>query len=147
MSSLKYKPSCSSSISFPPALCSHTATLVDSLAIPTPGPQSRRNQDQPGSTRNLIVVSNRLPITIKRCAGGRYEYHKSCGGLVTGMSGLDQVQNFKWYGWPGLSASAEELFNIEKVLKEEHDAVPVLVDDKLADLHYKGFSSMTSTTR
>ena len=133
-------------MTLPPTLFSQTATHVDNMMTPPPSPQPSRDQEQLGSERKLIVVSNRLPITIKRLAGGRYQYNKSSGGLVTGMSGLNQGKNFEWYGWPGLSAPAEEILKVERVLKEEHNAVPVSLDDKLADTHYNGFSSMTFNT-
>jgi trehalose 6-phosphate synthase len=118
------------------------------MLTPPSSPQHSRNLEQLGSERKLIVVSNRLPITIERHAGGRYQYNKSSGGLVTGMSGLNQGTNFEWYGWPGLSLSApaEELLEVERVLKEEHNAVPVSLDNRLADTHYNGFSSMTFNT-
>ena len=146
MTLLQDQPSFSSRMTLPPTLFSQTATYVDNMMTPFSSPQPSRNQEQLGSERKLIVVSNRLPITIKRHAGGRYQYNKSSGGLVTGMSGLNQGTNFEWYGWPGLSAPAEELLKVERVLKEEHNAVPVSLDNKLADTHYNGFSSMTFNT-
>lgn len=132
-------------MTLPPTLFGQTATYVNNMMTPPSSPRPSQDQERLGSERKLIVVSNRLPITIKRHAGGRYQYNKSSGGLVTGMSGLNQGTNFGWYGWPGLSAPAEELLNVERVLKEEHNAVPVSLDNKLADTHYNGFSSMTFT--
>ena len=47
---------------------------------------------------NLHVVSNRLPITIKRSPDGSYSCQKSCGGLVSALNGLSETSRFLWYG-------------------------------------------------
>ena len=49
----------------------------------------------------LLLISNRLPITIKRSDEGHYDFSMSSGGLVSGLSGLSKNTQFKWYGWPG----------------------------------------------
>lgn len=51
---------------------------------------------------NVLVISNRLPVTIQRKDDGSYEYAMSSGGLVTALSGLKKTTNFKWFGWPGM---------------------------------------------
>ncbi|MCO5585019.1 hypothetical protein L7F22_038951 [Adiantum nelumboides] len=85
----------------------------------------------PSSTRDfhldpsahLIVVSNRLPVTIKADATqpGGYSFQLSSGGLVSALSGCKKSMSFTWIGWPGLNVSsrAEEEF-IEKKLREEY---------------------------
>lgn len=65
----------------------------------------------------------------------------SSGGLVTGLSGLAKTTTFQWYGWPGLEVPENEIGKMSKKLKDEYDAIPVFVDDELADRHYNGFSS------
>lgn len=90
----------------------------------------------------LLLVSNRLPITIKRSEEGKFEFSMSSGGLVSGLSGLSKSTTFQWYGWPGLEVPEEEVPTLKKQLKEEHNAIPVMLDDELADRHYNGFSSM-----
>ena len=89
----------------------------------------------------LLLVSNRLPITIKRSNEGKYDYSMSSGGLVTGLSGLSKSTTFQWYGWPGLEIPEDEVKEVTTRLKEEYNAVPVFIDDDLADKHYNGFSS------
>jgi len=91
----------------------------------------------------LLLVSNRLPITIKRSNNGKYEFNMSSGGLVSGLSGLSKTTKFEWYGWPGLEVPEVELGALKTRLKEEHGAIPVMLDDELADMHYNGFSSTT----
>ncbi|KAH7064341.1 alpha,alpha-trehalose-phosphate synthase-like protein subunit [Paraphoma chrysanthemicola] len=92
----------------------------------------------------LLLVSNRLPITIKRSDEGKYEMSMSSGGLVSGLSGLSKTTTFQWYGWPGLEVPEDEVKQLEGQLREEYNAVPIMLDDELADRHYNGFSSETT---
>jgi len=96
---------------------------------------------EPAVQGRLLLVSNRLPITIKRSDDGSYSFSMSSGGLVTGLSGLSKTTTFQWYGWPGLEVPEAEAGPMVKRLKDEHGAVPVFIDDDLADRHYNGFSS------
>lgn len=93
-----------------------------------------------GSGR-LLLVSNRLPITIKRSEDGKYDFSMSSGGLVSGLSGLAKSTKFQWYGWPGLQIPQNELGFVNDRLWKEYGAVPIFMDDELADRHYNGFSS------
>ena len=92
----------------------------------------------------LLLVSNRLPITIKRSDDGRYDFSMSSGGLVSGLSGLSKSTTFQWYGWPGLEVPEAEAGPLTQRLKDEYNAFPVFIDDDLADRHYNGFSSKLS---
>ncbi|ESZ96813.1 alpha,alpha-trehalose-phosphate synthase [Sclerotinia borealis F-4128] len=98
------------------------------------------NEEAEASGR-LLLVSNRLPITIKRAEDGQYSFSQSSGGLVTGLSGLSKTTTFQWYGWPGLEVPDAEAKPLVKRLKDEYGAHPVFVDDELADKHYNGFSN------
>ena len=98
----------------------------------------------PKQDARLLLVSNRLPITIKRSEDGSYDFSMSSGGLVSGLSGLSKTTQFQWYGWPGLEVPGAEAKNLTKRLKDEYNAIPVFIDDELADRHYNGFSSMTT---
>ncbi|KAF8469134.1 glycosyl transferase [Kalaharituber pfeilii] len=89
---------------------------------------------------NLLIVSNRLPITIKK-ENDHYKYNVSSGGLVTGLSGLSKATRFQWFGWPGLEIAEEDMKRVTTELREKHDAVPVWLSDELADKHYNGFSN------
>jgi trehalose 6-phosphate synthase len=97
--------------------------------------------DDSASGGRLLLISNRLPITIKRSDDGNYTFSMSSGGLVTGLSGLSKTTTFQWYGWPGLEVPDAEAGPMVKRLKEEYNAHPVFIDDELADRHYNGFSS------
>jgi hypothetical protein len=106
-----------------------TAAAVDLNGSPAPG--------------RLLILSNRLPITIKRSEDGTYNFSMSSGGLVTGLSGLAKTTSFQWYGWPGLEVPENEVDVVEQRLKDAYNAHAVFVDDELADRHYNGFSSMS----
>ena len=103
--------------------------------MPSPG------EEPPRLESRLLLVSNRLPITIKRSDDGKYDFSMSSGGLVTGLSGLSKSTTFQWYGWPGLEIPDDEVKDLTSRLKDEYNAVPVFIDDELADRHYNGFSS------
>lgn len=93
-------------------------------------------KDSPG----LLVVSNRLPVGIKRNDDGSYETSVSSGGLVSSLSGLTGEVSFEWFGWTGIEIPDEEQKKVEELLKKDN-AVPVFLDKQLADEHYNGFAS------
>ncbi|PYI31228.1 alpha, alpha-trehalose-phosphate synthase 2 [Aspergillus indologenus CBS 114.80] len=99
------------------------------------------SDDSSQGDSRLLIVSNRIPITIRRSAGGKYEFSMSSGGLVTGLSGLSKATTFQWYGWPGLEVPEDEIESVTARLSDEFNATPVFMDDKLADRHYNGFSN------
>lgn len=91
---------------------------------------------------NIIVVSNRLPVTIKKNQEtGEYDYSMSSGGLVTALQGLKKTSTFQWYGWPGLEIPDHDKEKVKKELLEKFNAIPIFLSDEIADLHYNGFSN------
>lgn len=51
----------------------------------------------------LLVVSNRLPVTLSRHPEtGKWSYSRSSGGLVAALGGLQKTCSFLWIGWPGI---------------------------------------------
>ena len=50
----------------------------------------------------LIIVSNRLPVTVHADGGGgEPTVARSPGGLATGLSGPHESSEGLWVGWPG----------------------------------------------
>jgi trehalose 6-phosphate synthase len=94
------------------------------------------------SQPRLLVVSNRLPVTIKNTGKGQYDYQVSSGGLNSGLMALGREMSFKWFGWPGIDIPEEDQEDVRETLRRDHDAVPVFVEEKLMDRHYNGFSSI-----
>nr|BAO72964.1 trehalose-6-phosphate synthase2 [Moniliella megachiliensis] len=95
------------------------------------------------SAPRLIVVSNRLPVTIKRDpkAEGGFTFRPSSGGLVSALAGVKKTTPFVWIGWPGLSVPAQDRDFIESKLRTEFSCEPVWLPDDIADGHYNGFSN------
>jgi trehalose 6-phosphate synthase len=91
----------------------------------------------------LIIVSNRLPVSIKRKENGQYDFSPSSGGLVAGLSGLAKSGiGFSWYGWPGSEVPEKDIPFVKEELLHKHNAVPVMLDQQTAERYYDGFSSM-----
>lgn len=90
---------------------------------------------------HLVVVSNRLPITINKDAKGEYHFKMSSGGLVSALSGFKKSLNFTWIGWPGFFIPPKDRPLVDKRLMEEYSCQAVYLDDDVADRHYNGFSN------
>lgn len=88
----------------------------------------------------IFVVSNRLPITVKRTDRGRYDICASSGGLICALEGLVGTTGFSWYGWPGVEVPEDDRDEVQQELRKRN-AVPIFLDDGVADKYYNGFSS------
>jgi trehalose 6-phosphate synthase len=88
------------------------------------------------------VLSNRLAVTIKRTGKQQYDYQVSSGGLNSGLSALGKGMKFQWFGWPGIAIPEEDEKHVSETLRQKYDAVPVFLEERLAEKHYNGFSSM-----
>lgn len=94
-----------------------------------------------GATKRLIVVSNRLPITISKDARGQFHFKMSSGGLVSALSGCKKSMDFTWIGWPGFYISEKDRPIVDSRLMQEYSCQAVYLTDDLADRHYNGFSN------
>ncbi|KAL4875402.1 glycosyl transferase [Aspergillus karnatakaensis] len=90
--------------------------------------------------RRLIIVSNRLPLSLKK-VGDKYESSLSSGGLVTALSGISSSTNVRWFGWPGSNIEDEEERKVAQQSLSENNAVGIFLDEKLAHGHYNEFSN------
>jgi trehalose 6-phosphate synthase/phosphatase len=90
----------------------------------------------------LVIISNRLPITVNR-ADGELHYHPSAGGLATGLNSLDDSYNKLWIGWPGQDITNE--WEREAIRSDlmKRSLVPVFLTEREIDLYYEGFSNKT----
>ncbi|KAI8847205.1 glycosyltransferase family 20-domain-containing protein [Chytridium lagenaria] len=100
-------------------------------------------QSEGGTVRmpRLIVVSNRLPITITKDNEDRWKFSMSSGGLVSALSGLKKDVSFTWFGWPGQEISHDDRKVVSDNLFSQYSAVPVFLSNEIADKHYNGFSN------
>jgi trehalose 6-phosphate synthase/phosphatase len=89
----------------------------------------------------LIIISNRLPITLKRDEEGKLNYLPSAGGLATGLNSLDNSYDKLWIGWPGMDTPDEaERERIRQDLRHRKLA-PVFLSTEEVELYYEGFSN------
>lgn len=123
-------PTTSSTMSQRPPLTSSPSDLIS--------PQLPELDAEQG---HLIVVSNRLPVTINKDAAGEYHFKMSSGGLVSALSGCKKSMSFTWIGWPGFFIPPKDRPIVDKRLKEEYSCQAVYLDDEVADRHYNGFSN------
>ena len=88
----------------------------------------------------IVIISNRLPITIKK-QENELIYYPSAGGLATGLNSLDSSLDRIWIGWPG-----QEIQNTEEQESVKEDLwktglVPVFLTQEDTELYYEGFSN------
>ncbi|MGQ0713707.1 MAG: bifunctional alpha,alpha-trehalose-phosphate synthase (UDP-forming)/trehalose-phosphatase [Gemmatimonadaceae bacterium] len=92
-------------------------------------------------TQRLLIVSNRLPVTV-RSEKGRPRVRRSVGGLATGLQGPHERSEGLWLGWPGSLARFNEQVRgeIEKQLLDLR-TVPILLDEREEDIFYGHISN------
>lgn len=87
----------------------------------------------------LIVVSNRLPLTIKKGNNG-FEYTKSSGGLVTGIDSLSKHLEFIWIGSiGGVNLTEIEEEQVTRDCWDKFKCIPVPLSVDLNARFYDGF--------
>ena len=89
----------------------------------------------------LIIVSNRLPVTVINNHGVP-KIIRSPGGLSNGLKGLHEQRNGLWIGWPGdLSLFTEEQKKSihEKLLSM--NLIPVYLSHEEIQAYYERFSN------
>jgi trehalose 6-phosphate synthase/phosphatase len=94
--------------------------------------------------RKLIIVSNRLPVTISTRNGG-IDVTSSVGGLATGLASFYRERNSEWIGWPGGSIESftpDQRREIAERLMDQN-CQPVFLSEGEIDGYYKGFSNQT----
>lgn len=96
---------------------------------------------QGGLMARLLIVSNRLPVTI-HSEHGQISVHPSAGGLATAMKGPHRDSDALWVGWPGEvgRVSDEQLRQIGKALADQR-LVPVPLSSNQVKRFYEGFSN------
>jgi len=92
----------------------------------------------------LIIVSNRLPITLN-ISNGKVKVKSSVGGLATGISSL-KVKNKKiWIGWPGTDFTKRKKREINELNRKlnKDNLYPVFLSEREIDDYYHGFANET----
>ena len=104
---------------------------------------SRRSgtQDGPKPPGRVILVSNRLPISV-HVEHGEVVVERSAGGLATGLSGYHDRGRSVWIGWPGESWRLTP--DQRKILRERLTAlraIPIELTAAEVQRYYDGFSN------
>lgn len=100
----------------------------------------------------LLIVSNRLPVTVTR-EGDDLRFQESVGGLASGLRAyLDNLESSRspesqydctWVGWPGVTAEESLRDSLRSKLSSEFHAYPVFLSEKSMEKFYHGFSNKT----
>ena len=90
----------------------------------------------------ILIVSNRLPVTVKKVAGA-LTLETSMGGVATGLASYVANRKNKWIGWPGIAS--DELTDNDKkqIIKElaKRNCVPVFLSRRQVNNFYNGYSN------
>jgi trehalose 6-phosphate synthase/phosphatase len=90
-------------------------------------------------TGSLVVLSNRLPVTVKRTRTGP-EISRSSGGLVSALDPALKGVGGTWVGWPGDARR----FDADRVSRElGYRIEPVFLTQAQVRDYYHGFSNRT----
>lgn len=91
------------------------------------------------STPRLIVVSNRLPVTLRKDESGEWNFTVSSGGLVSALAGVKNKIPFVWVGWTGEEVAMSDQEDLRQRFVDEMSCYPVFLSDSDANLYYNGF--------
>ncbi|HKI99219.1 MAG TPA: trehalose-6-phosphate synthase [bacterium] len=93
------------------------------------------------SDQRLIIVSNRLPVSLKK-DGGRWQVQPSSGGLVTALGPVLRNRGGLWIGWPGVPHLPDARQVLERATRGiGYTLVPVSLTEEELSLYYYGFSN------
>lgn len=92
----------------------------------------------------LLIVSNRLPITVSKRAN-TLSFRSSVGGLVTGLSSFRGSKQSEWIGWPGLATEKIGQDQKEQIIAElsGNNCHPVFLSASDIRNYYHGFCNKT----
>jgi trehalose 6-phosphate synthase/phosphatase len=99
----------------------------------------------------LLIVSNRLPITIEK-KDDKLSLKESSGGLVSGLSSyLDSLKgsvfpaktDYIWIGWPGIEIEENFQNELKTKILNEYNSYPVFVPESLMENFYEKFCNNT----
>ncbi len=93
----------------------------------------------------LLIVSNRLPISVVKKRGGKLGFQGSAGGLATGLGSFYKSYQSLWIGWPGVT--------LEKITEEKKEEIgekltaescsPIFLSQEEFENYYYGFCNKT----
>jgi trehalose 6-phosphate synthase/phosphatase len=95
-------------------------------------------------SERLVVVSNRLPLTLRRVGEG-WRADRSTGGLVAAVAPILKRTGGLWIGWPGDTPSGREAGRDEQLAEWRRREGYVAVDlpEGIASDFYEGYANRT----
>jgi len=90
----------------------------------------------------VIIVSNRLPVSVKK-ENGSLTFYPSVGGLATGLASYVKDRKNKWIGWPGIASDELTDRDKQEIVTElaKHNCSPVFLTRRQIDEFYNGYSN------
>ncbi len=89
----------------------------------------------------MIIVSNRLPVTLENGPGG-VQVSPSSGGLVSALMPLLRNHSGVWIGWTGTDLSSDVERAVEEYSRESNfDLKPIFMTPEERSRFYCGFSN------
>jgi trehalose 6-phosphate synthase/phosphatase len=95
--------------------------------------------EREGPRQPILIVSNRLPMTLQRGSSG-LEQRPSAGGLVSALDPVLTKQGGTWVGWPGMKLRQGETL---PRTSGAYKISPVRLSDTEMTRYYHGFSNRT----
>jgi trehalose 6-phosphate synthase/phosphatase len=91
---------------------------------------------------NLTIVSNRLPVSVKK-VDGKLEFGRGIGGVATGLASYMTDNRNKWIGWPGIASdnlTKADRAHITAELRKQN-CYPVFLTQRQVDGFYNGYAN------
>lgn len=90
----------------------------------------------------LIIVSNRLPLSVKKI-DGELEFTASIGGLPTALASYTSGKKSLWIGWPGIAEDDLTEQDKSKITRElrKHNCHPIFLTQAQINGFYNGYSN------
>src|SRR5437870_4513126 len=95
-------------------------------------------------SNRLVVVSNRLPLTLRK-AGGHWTTERSSGGLASAMAPVLRKTGGIWIGWSG--DAGESGGDERKIILQDwartEQCFAIELPAKVATRFYEGYANQT----
>ena len=122
-------------------------TRSDSKSVRVRG-DTGRDPGTTGAAMKLVIVSNRLPVSLAE-KEGRLEFAQSPGGLASGLrTYLDSPRSavgrdYAWVGWPGRAVAPDQQAEVTRRCREGFSARPVFLTAEDSEGFYEGYCNQT----
>jgi len=94
--------------------------------------------------QRLVVVSNRLPMTLRRARDG-WRAERSAGGLATALGPVLERTSGIWIGWPGSKPEEEDGARAQVLARwaEKERLIAVEIPEGVVEGFYEGYANQT----